>query len=292
MLIALVFLSGCSGGSEPQKGEAAPVAAPHARHIDLEGEPNFRDLGGYETADGRSVKWGEVYRSGQLPDLTDADLERLQALGLRTVVTFLVPGEIEKYGEDRLPEGAHQVRLPIRGERAEKLSLQAGDAIKSGDFSALPADLNPEFHRLLLDDGREEYAALLRELGDPENRPLVFHCSGGVHRTGTATAILLSVLGVPWKTIREDYLLSNLYRAEEIEEQLERIRNKVAADRGISPDEVDMANVEAFYRLEGHYIDAALEKAVEEYGSMEGFIRDGLGLTDDEVARLRDELLD
>jgi protein tyrosine/serine phosphatase len=53
-----------------------------------------------------------------------------------------------------------------------------------------------------------------------------------------------------------------------------------------------MTNVEAFYHLEGHYIDGTLEKAIEEYGSMDGYIRDGLGLSDDEVERLRDQLLE
>jgi protein-tyrosine phosphatase len=291
-VILLIALAACAEGEVPRQQEPATARESHARHIPLEGQPNFRDVGGYETADGGTVKWGQVYRSGQMPDLTDADVKRLEALALRTVVTFLVPKEIEKYGADRLPEGASEVRLPITGELAEELSLQAGRAIKTGDFSGLPADLNPEFHRLLLDDGREEYAALLRELSDPSNRPLAYHCSHGVHRTGTATAILLSALGVPWETIREDYLLSNVYRAEEIEEQLERIRGKVASDKGIPPDQVDMTNVNAFYKLEGHYIDGTLEKAVEEYGSMGAFIRDGLGITDAEIARLREELLE
>jgi protein-tyrosine phosphatase len=226
-----------------------------------------------------------------MPDLSDADLDRLEDLGIRTVVTFLVPKEIEVYGADRLPDGARELRLPIIGERAEELSLLAGEAIRSGDFSVITPELNTEFHRLLLDDGREVYAAVLRELADPSNRPLVFHCSHGVHRTGTATAILLSALGVPWETIREDYLLSNEYRAEEVESRLDRIRHKVAQDRGISPEQVDMTNVEAFYLLEGFYIDGALEQAVEEYGSMERYIRDGLGITDEEVQRLRGELL-
>jgi protein-tyrosine phosphatase len=292
IVILLVSLVTCAPSDAPQQREPVTDKVAHSRHVPLEGQPNFRDVGGYETADGRTVKWGQVYRSGQMPDLTDADVERLEALGLSTVVTFLVPKEIEKYGADRMPEGAREVRLPITGELAEELSLQAGRAIQTGDFSGLPADLNPEFHRLLLDDGREEYAALLRELSDPSNRPLVYHCSHGVHRTGTATAILLSALGVPWETIREDYLLSNVYRAEEIEEQLERIRNKVASDKGIPPEEVDMTDADAFFKLEGHYIDGTLEKAVEAHGSMEAYIRDGLRLTDEEIERLRGELLD
>jgi protein-tyrosine phosphatase len=290
-----VLVWGCGARNAPSSDDgsaAAEVAPARDRHVALEGQPNFRDVGGYETADGRKMKWGEIYRSGQMPDLTDADVERLEELGIRTVVTFLVPKEIEKYGEDRMPAGAEEVRLPIRGENAERLSLQAGTAIRTGDFDALPPDLNPEFHRLLMDDGREEYAELLRMAADPARRPLVFHCSHGVHRTGTATAILLSALGVPWETVREDYLLSNVYRAEEIDHELERIRNAVAENRGVDPSGVDMTNVEAFYRLEGHYIDGALERAIEEHGSMDSFIREGLGITDEEIARLRTELIE
>jgi protein-tyrosine phosphatase len=290
--LALPALAACGENVPPQQQGPPTGEEAHARHVPLEGQPNFRDVGGYQTADGRAVRWGQVYRSGQMPNLTDTDVDRLDSLGIRTVVTFLVPEEIETYGADRLPESAREVHLPITGELAEELSLQAGIAIRTGDFSALPADLNPEFHRLLLEDGREEYAALLRQLGDPSSRPLVYHCSHGVHRTGTATAILLSALGVPWETVREDYLLSNVYRAEEIEAQLDRIRGKVASDRGIPPEEVDMTNVKAFFMLEGHYIDGTLEKAVEEYGSMEAYVRDGLGLTDEEIERLREELLE
>jgi protein-tyrosine phosphatase len=119
----------------------------------------------------------------------------------------------------------------------------------------------------------------------------VYHCSHGLHRTGTASAILLSALGVPWETVREDYLLSNTYLAEETEAQLTRIREMVARDRGVDPEEVDMTNVEAFYILEGSYIDGTLERAMEEFGSMEGYIRDGLGLSEEEIQLLRTELL-
>jgi protein-tyrosine phosphatase len=152
--------------------------------------------------------------------------------------------------------------------------------------------MNPELHRLLLDEGKEQYAALLRQAADPDNRPLVFHCSHGVHRTGTASAILLSALGVPWETIREDYLLTNEYRAEEVEARLAKIQQMAADTMGVPPEEVDMSNVEAFYILEGSYIDGSLDQAVADYGSMEAYIRDGLGITDDEVAGLRGQLLE
>lgn len=260
------------------------------RHIALDGQSNFRDLGGYVTSDFRTVKRGQIFRSGELPHLTDADVEKLTALGLRADVNFLLPAEIEKHGRDRLPEGATEISLPITGEM-DKVALQAHEAIRSGVFSGLPPELTPKVHAALLTDGKEEYAGLLRTALDPQRRPLVFHCSHGVHRTGTAAALLLSALGVPWETVREDYLLSNRYRAKETQDALARIRKGTAAKLGVAEEEVDMTNVEAFYVLQGEYIDASLEEAVKLYGSMDAYICEGLGIDEQELVELRNRCL-
>lgn len=291
----LASVIGCGGGQGPADApspEATSSPAPtQDTVVRLEGQPNFRDLGGYETADGRRIKPGEVYRSGELSHLNDDDLAKLEQLGIRTVVNFLLPEEIEKSGPDRLPAGAQEVPLPIYGERAGELTLVVTAAIQSAEFEKIPPEMNPEFHRLLADEGKQEYAALLREIADPANRPLVYHCSHGVHRTGTATAILLSALGVPWETIREEYLLTNDYRAEDVEASLAKIRQMAAERKGVPPEESGLTNVEAFYILDGSYIDGTLEQADADYGSMEAYIREGLGITDQEIERLREELL-
>lgn len=280
LILAMAILPGC-GDHEAQN-----------RHVELEGQSNMRDLGGYETADGQTLKWGEVFRSGEFPHLTDEDVAKLDGLEVRTVVNFLLPQEIEATGRDRLPDGVREIAEPIQGERASELTMLTKAAIKSGEFEKLPPEMNSEFHRLLLDEGKDQYAALLRYAADPANRPLVFHCSHGVHRTGTATAILMSALGVPWEVIREDYLLTNEYRAEEVTATLDKIRHLVAEKRGVAPEEIDMTNVEAFYVLDGSYIDGALEQAVAEYGSMDAYIREGLGITEDEIGMLKSQLLE
>jgi protein-tyrosine phosphatase len=261
------------------------------RHIPLQGQVNFRDLGGYQTVDGRTVKWGQVYRSGRLPKLTDEDVDRLADLGIRTVVSLLLADDIDVYGRDRVPPGVREISLPINSKTVTQMANISTNALQTGDFSLIPVEMNPEIHRLLIHDGKQEYAALLRMIADPDNRPLIVHCSHGVHRTGTGAAILLSALGVPWDTVRDDYLLSNKYRHNDVQMRLGRLRQMAAEKRGIAPEQVDMTNMEAFLIQSGSYVDASKAEMIDEYGSIDGFILEGLGLNQSEVDQLRDELL-
>ena len=144
---------------------------------------------------------------------------------------------------------------------------------------------------MLVNEAKEQYAILIKEVLEEENRPLVFHCSHGIHRTGTAAAILLWSLGVSWDTIRADYLLSNDFRAEEIEKRLEYFKNLSATKQDIQPEEVDMTNIEAFYILQGFYVDAVKETIEEEYGSIDNYMINGLGLSETEIQQLKEQLL-
>ena len=274
---------------------ALPALSQEQRHVALDGQSNFRDIGGYETTDGRIVRWGEIYRSGELPRLTDADIAVLDGLGLSTVVNFLTPAEIANRGPDRLPKGVYEISAPITGGDGgdEELTVVVTEARRTGDFSKVPVELNEQLHQLLIteDEAKQQYARFLRSAMDPDQRPLVFHCSHGVHRTGTAAALLLSALGVPWETVREDYLLSNTYRADEIERRISELRALAAENQGIPESDVDTTNLEAFYRLQGSYIDASLSAMLAGYDSVEGFLLNGLGLTEQELETLRAELL-
>lgn len=269
-----------------------PAFAATERHVELDGQSNFRDVGGYLTTDGRRVKWGQIYRSGELHELSDADVKKLDALDIKAVANFLTEREIESRGHDRLPEGVREIPLPMEAGNLGDLAAVVNEARGTGDFSKVPVELNPEIHRILMDEGREYYATLLRELADPVNRPMVYHCSHGVHRTGAATAILLSALGVPWETVREDYLLSNKYRGKEISRRVNELQQLAADTLLVETEQVDMTNIEAFYILEPEYIDASLDEAVKLYGSMEEYIRKGLDITDKERAKLREQLLE
>lgn len=262
------------------------------RHVPLDGESNFRDLGGYDTVDGRTVRSGQVYRSGRLVELTDPDVLRLGELGVRTVVNFVTDDDREAYGEDRVPEGVDSVPLPIDSDTATRLTHEAITALHSGNFAALPPQLNPEIHRLLVHDGAASYRRLIELAADPHRRPLVFHCSHGVHRTGTGAAILLTLLGVPWETVRTDYLLSNTYREAEVRHRLEQLRTLAAQSQGIPPDDVDMTNVDAFMIQDGTYIDATRDEVIAKFGSFDRYANEALALDPAVINQLRATLLD
>jgi len=269
--------------------EESPGIEEHERLVKLDGQANFRDLGGYTTTDGRTVKWGLIYRAGQLNELSDADLSKLEELNIRTVVDLRGASEVETRGKDRLPEGVRSVNYPIdvmslpRDEEEE--SAAAGPSSGQTDFM-LQATRSIMVHRT------DVYAALIRDLAEPENRPLVFHCTAGKDRAGVGSAVVLTLLGVPWETVREDYLLSNFYRREENERELGKIREEMAEKQGIPPEQVDMTAFEGMYLVKPEYLDAARDAVIRKYGSMEFYLREGLGISDEVIHKLRSELLE
>ena len=259
------------------------------RRIELAGQDNFRDLGGYETTDGRRVKWRHLYRSGELTELSDGDVARLAELGIRTVVDLRGEAEAEKKGPDRLPAGASLTSISIE---PGDLSPILGPAFTTGDFSVVPGNLLFQIYRDYVRSWRHRLGALLHVAADPANHPLVFHCTQGKDRAGIAAAILLSALGVPWETVVEDYLLSNIQRRERIGAELRTMRASAARQRGISPDEVDMTNIHGLFFVHTSYLGAAHDEIATRHGSVEGFIRDGIGWSDSDLHRLRDGLLE
>ena len=127
---------------------------------------------------------------------------------------------------------------------------------------------------------------------DPQRRALVFRCSHGVHRTGTGAAILLTLLGVPWHTVREDYLLSNTYGQLEVRHKLEQLRALAAKSQGVPADEVDITNAEAFMVQDGDYIDATRDEIVVQFGSFDRYFDEALGLDASVIGELRNTLLE
>jgi len=181
------------------------------RLLPLAGAFNFRDLGGYPTADGRLTRWGLAFRSDALQELTIDDLVVLRDLGLRTVVDLRTVTELERHGRGLL------IEEPVRHVHLSVLPVESGESVAAPP--PLGGDL-AERYLWYLEVGTPSLAASLRLLADPAARPLVFHCAAGKDRTGVLSALVLSCLGVGRDAIVDDYVQT----AAGLELILERLR--------------------------------------------------------------------
>ena len=244
---------------------------PHV--VPLEGGSNFRDLGGYRTEEGRTVRRNAVFRSAHLGGLTDADRAALARLGVRTIVDLR--GVSEAAETPHLVDG---LSCRIVGAHIEpRLNEKLRAAIDQGTATPFLA------MQFLTDHYRDYprrcapgFRTLFATLSDGQHRPLVFHCTAGKDRTGFASALLLTLLGVPWETVLEDYLHTNVVWTGHI---------------GRYP-ELDIDTRAAIIEARRPYLEAAFEVVRADYGSPEAFAEKALGLDAAARERLRADLLE
>lgn len=259
------------------------------RHVDVEGTANFRDLGGYATADGRLVKWGQVYRSDALNRLTPAGMAALEALRLRVICDFRGPWELEADGVDCTPPGAEHLHLPIY-DPDDDMEQTTREAIVSGDPIRQYAVFGDgRVTRINIDGGRElvshptavgAYSTMLRRLADSSSLPLLAHCTAGKDRTGWSSAIILLALGVPHETVIDDYLLTNELVAPTREQRLRQVARIM-----------DPELLRPLLEVRVEYIGASFAAVEERHGDFASYLRDGLGIDDATLEALRENLL-
>ena len=261
--------------------EGGPAAIAAKRRVRLEGSVNFRDLGGYETADGRRVKWGHVFRSDSLARLTESDQERLRSLGLKLVCDLRSPDEAAKQ-PDRLPAeaGIEYLHLPVFDGAFDPVAAQK--RIQAGDVDWLDEAFMIHGYLRNLDNHPETWGTILQRLAEPSSRPLVFHCTGGKDRAGTCAALVLLALGVPEETVIYDHGLSNVYIADILERLNERLRQ-----RGIDPEKL-----KPYYTAPKIFMTSLLEHLRATYGGPESYLRRHVGLEQETLEALRSQLLE
>lgn len=187
------------------------------RLLPLVGAYNFRDLGGYPTTDGRQTRWGRLFRSDTLDELTAEDVAALRELGLASVIDLRTTSEVERAGRRVLAdEPIHYVHLSVITEE--------GSGPGPGEAQAAPqwgSSRAAQRYLWYLEVGAEALASAFELMGDPARYPMVFHCFAGKDRTGVLAALVLSCLGVEETAIVEDYVLTET-RMELIKSRLRR----------------------------------------------------------------------
>ena len=255
------------------------------RKLPFTGAHNFRDLGGYKTEDGRALKWGKIYRSDDLHLLTDEDLKYLSRLNIKSVVDFRSDEERESE-PDRLNPDMTQVLLPIKFKPEELDDETLKNLMKNLTFGTLDSsNLLRDFNIVIVKDFATEYKKFFRHVIENNAEPIVFHCTAGKDRAGFASAMILTVLGVPREKVIEDYLLTNTYVKDHVDSEMLEIELKTFF-------RADTDNLRKINLVEERYIQAAFDTIDSEWGGMDNYISGALGLSEEDILKLKDFYLE
>ena len=243
------------------------------RMIKLQGALNFRDLGGYSTKDGKQVKWGKIYRSAEINNLTTSDLNMLDHLAINYVMDFRGPAEVAT-APDKIPTHAVRVSLPYGsenvGDRMKMMKMMS--SASTGDSIMLPFYTNIESFGKRY---KPVFEVLLKNANDSA---ILFHCTAGKDRTGIGAALILYALGVDERIIINDFLASNYYRKPDNE----RMRGMLVNTYHMNP-----AVVEDVLGVKEKYLLATFETIRSKYGSMDNYLEKEMGLTKKNIKTLR-----
>ena len=242
-------------------------------NIHFDGPTNFRDLGGHVGQDGRAVRRKRLFRSNHLDRLSERDSDHLQNLGLRRA--FDLRG-VEESGMGCMLPGIAVIPLSIEPPLPVTEHLSRATAAGEALTPRLVFGYMESIYRDFILSHTPQFRALFAHLIE-DDRPSVIHCTAGKDRTGIASALFLASLGVSYKSIKEDYLLTNQFWKPELPPEIVNFPEDIRSVMGIARET---------------YLAAALTAIDDEYGSLETYLQDGLGIGATEHNRLRLMYLD
>jgi len=249
--------------------------------------PNMRDLGGYATADGRTVGRGRLYRSVLLGRLSDPDLKEVRELGLQTIFDFRTAVEYAAAPDREV--GARSVHLDVLADRtgggpANLLAkMDDPEAIRQSLGGGKGAEMMQTAYRELIDlpSASRAYHSFFVEIAGADSLPALFHCTTGKDRTGWAAASTLLFLGVGEEDVFHDYLLTNQQLLPALQPLLDQFRS-------VGGDPNDLKQV---LGVDRSYLATAIDLMKDRYGTIDGYMREALELDDEVLDTLRSRLL-
>jgi protein-tyrosine phosphatase len=287
-------------GATSSGDEVADCRAGAKEPVDC-GTMNLRELGGYVTGDGKKIKASTIFRSEELSRLTPTGQAFVASLGLAFVADFRDDAEIRRGGEDQIAESL-RARFKVEDPQASKVeAFAAALGAETGGADQLLALFPNGSARTSMIEGYRNFVTndashasfrrFFRDVvaAEKNGKAVLFHCVSGKDRTGFAAAVLLRMLGVPLETIRNDYMLSATFRGPLVDflvgEQTKKIDDPAKAK------EVE-ALMRAIVGVDVVYLDAAFAAIDSKYGSFEGYVSEGLGLSSYDVDALRSAVLE
>jgi len=249
---------------------------------------NFRDFGGYKTQNELMIKQGLLYRSGSLANTSDNDLKKISALGIKTIIDLRTKKE-KNNNPDRISDNSvtKSVHIPIKVTMHDEsafiwqlLSLLFGKA-RTIDYGEAMKQVYQEY----VTDFSLEFSQIIRLVSQGSNLPILIHCAGGKDRTGFACCLIQLTVGVPVETVIYDYLKSNEY----LNEAKDEFRNRL---NKFSFFGVSAAKFIPIFEARREYLEAAFDQISSDFGSLDDYVRNGLGVSDEDRLRLNALLLE
>lgn len=277
----------------PKEGKNYVIST---RLVNLDGTDNFRDCGGYETIEGRRVKWGLLYRSDQLSNISERDITFLKNMGLKTIVDYRSKSEASAAPNKEI-FGANTYLLDPNAKTAQL----AADSIDDVNKSILDLLKEHKFHPekygdpeenmykqykkfIYSDSSKKAYRELIKLILDEHNLPLVQHCRGGKDRTGFGVAIVLLALGVREECVIYDYTLTNQYRVTKNKKQMNLYKK-------YTKDEQTLTLLSTLQQSKAIYMETAINEMKKTYGSIDFYLKDALGIDQDVKEKLKEIFL-
>ncbi len=254
--------------------ETVPLDTPR-----LKGMDNFRDVAGtttaYSTAHDGTMRAGVFYRANAVTP-TASDLATLNSLGIKAVYDVRTPSEIAAT-PDTMLSGATWQNIDIIGSTTSGANITTVSFKSAADAIAMMEQTNRAF---VSDAGmRGQFGKLFNELASVDAAQL-FHCTAGKDRTGWTAAVLQSIAGVDNATIMANYLATNDYTAARVAATLKAMPASMAAV------------YEPLLGVQASYLQAGLDEVTAQYGSMDNYLKQGLGLSQETIYVLRGKLVE
>lgn len=261
------------------------------RLLNIKSGYNFRDLGGYQTRDGHTIKWRKLLRTGSLANLSSEDQHLLEQIPVKLDIDLRSPAEVRQDPDKPLSTAVYH-HLPV-------FDVDETDASHSDEEIAKIMQKPGNGYRHMLDvyqrmatinSAKAAFQALFSLLlENNEQGAVLFHCTAGKDRTGMAAFLILSALGVPEKTIMQDYLLTNDVTREVRHKWLRQLRAKL---QELGASEALIENRNALASVNADYLTTAITAIEDQAGDVQHYLTDYLRLSPSDLKQLRELYLE
>lgn len=278
----------------PKEGKNYVIST---RLVNLDGTYNFRDCGGYETIEGRRVKWGLLYRSDQLSSISERDVAFLKNMGLKTIVDYRSKSEASAAPNKEISD-ANTYSLDPYAKTAQLAAGSIDDDVNKSILDLLKEhkfypekygdpeeNMYKQYKKFIYSDSsKKAYRELIKLILDEHNLPLVQHCRGGKDRTGFGVAIILLALGVREECVIYDYTLTTQYRVTKNKKQMNLYKK-------YTKDEQTLTLLSTLQQSKEIYMETAINEMKKTYGSIDSYLKDALGIDQDVKEKLKEIFL-